>query len=258
MPVMEEHYTVGELAERAGISVRTLHHYDEIGLVVPSERTPGGYRSYRPADVERLAHVLAYRACGMPLEDIRIALDESGDGLIDHLTRQLDLINARLDALGRQRAALKKGLEAATMGINLGPEDRLEVFGEHDPGQYADEARERWGQTDAYRESHRRTSGYTKEDWQRLGAESEAIEQELAECLALGLPADAPRARAAAERHRLHIDTWFYPCSSEMHVGLADMYVADPRFTAHYDDRAPGLAEYVRDAVYANALADGS
>lgn len=140
------------------------------------------------------------------------------------------------------------------MGISLDPEEMLEVFGEHDPTQYAGEVEERWGDTDAYRESHRRTSSYSKEDWQRLGAESEEIEAELAACLLAGEPSDGERATAAAERHRLHIDRWFYPCSHEMQVGLADMYVADPRFTAHYDDRAPGLAAYVRDAILANAV----
>ncbi len=78
--------------------------------------------------------------------------------------------------------------------------------------------------------------------------------QELAACLREGLPSDGERARAAAERHRLHIDTWFYPCSHDMQVGLADMYVADPRFRARYDDIEGGLAEYVHDAIVANAL----
>ena len=193
-------YTVGELAQRAGVSVRTLHHYDEIGLVVPSERSAGGYRIYRRGDVERLSHVLAYRACGLGLDEIRVALAEDGDGLVEHLSRQLALLDERVDTLSRQRAALRKGLEAATMGINLGPDERFEVFGERDPGQYAEEARERWGETDAYRESHRRTSSYSKDDWLTLGRESEAIEVELAACLAAGLPADDLRPRAAAEK----------------------------------------------------------
>ncbi len=251
-------YTVSELAGRFRVSVRTLHHYDEVGLVTPSRRTAAGYRLYGPADAERLAHVLAYRACGLGLAEIRAALDSSGDDLVAHLTRQLALLDDRVDLLERQRAALTTALEAAEMGINLGPEDRLEVFGEHDPTQYADEAQERWGDTDAYRESHRRTSSYGKADWQRLSDESEAIETELADCLTSGEPADGARARAAAERHRLHIDRWFYPCSHEMQVGLAEMYVADPRFAAHYDDRAPGLAQYVHDAIVANALDGGA
>ena len=140
------------------------------------------------------------------------------------------------------------------MGINLDPDEIFEVFGDVDPLQYADEAEEHWGDTDAYRESHRRTSSYTKDDWLRLGQQSETVEAEIAACLEAGLPADGPRAKRAAEAHRRHIDTWFYPCSHEMHVNLADMYVADDRFRSRYDDRQPGLAEYLRDAIYANAL----
>lgn len=140
------------------------------------------------------------------------------------------------------------------MGINLDPEEILEVFGDTDPGQHAQEAQERWGDTEPYREAHRRTSEYGKDDWVRMRAEADAIEGELADCLASGERADGNRAKAAAERHRQHVDAWFYPCSHEMHVGLAEMYVADPRFTAHYDDRRPGLAAYVHDAILANAL----
>jgi MerR family transcriptional regulator, thiopeptide resistance regulator len=251
---IEPTYTVSELARLSGVTVRTLHHYDAIGLLVPSGRSSAGYRVYRRADAERLGHVLAYRACGVPLADIGALIDAPGVDRATHLRRQLDLLDARADDINRQRQALTRAWEAATMGINLDPDEILEVFGENDPTQHAAEAEERWGTTDAYRESHRRTSTYTKEDWQRLGGESEAIEEELASCLREGLNADSERARAAAERHRAHIDTWFYPCSYDMQVGLADMYVADERFARHYDEREPGLAAYVRDAIYANAL----
>lgn len=121
--------------------------------------------------------------------------------------------------------------------------------------EYADEARARWGDTDAFRESHRRTSTYTKQDWQRLGEEAAGVDEEFAACLQEGLPAGSPRAMAAAEAHRQHIGTWFYPCSYEMQTGLADMYVADERFTDRYEAISPGLARYVRDAIWANAVA---
>ena len=117
------------------------------------------------------------------------------------------------------------------------------------------EARERWGDTDAYRESTRRAKKYSKEDWARIRAELEGIEAGLADALAAGDAPDGERATHLAEQARLHIDRWFYPCSRAMHVGLAEMYVADARFRAHYDDRAPGLAEYVAAAIRANGTA---
>ncbi len=247
-------HSVGEVARMSGVTIRTLHHYDEIGLLRPSHRTAAGYRQYGQEDVERLARILVYRACGLSLPEIASVIDASGTDRAEHLRRQLGLLDAAAERLQQQRALLITAWEAQQMGINLTPEEYFEVFGDSDPRQHADEAQERWGETDAYRESNRRTSSYTKEDWARLGEQSGAIEAELAACLRAGEPADGPRARAAAEAHRRHIDRWFYPCSYDMHVGLAEMYVADPRFTAHYDDVEAGLAAYVHEAILANAV----
>jgi MerR family transcriptional regulator, thiopeptide resistance regulator len=247
-------HSVGDVARMSGVTVRALHHYDEIGLLHPSHRTPSGYRQYTPQDVERLARILVYRSCGLSLPEIASVMAASGTDRMEHLRRQLELLDATAERLQQQRQLLITAWEAQQMGITLGPDEYFEVFGESDPRQYADEAQERWGETDAYRESSRRTSEYTKDDWQRLGEESARIETELAACLREGEPADGPRATAAAEAHRQHIDRWFYPCSYDMHVGLADMYVADPRFAAHYDEIEAGLAAYVHEAILANAL----
>lgn len=118
---------------------------------------------------------------------------------------------------------------------------------------YADEARERWGDTEAYKESARRTKQYKPDDWARIKAEGEAVEVGMAELLRAGEPAEGPKAMELAEQARLHIHRWFYPCSHRMHAGLAVMYVADARFTAHYEERAPGLAAYMATAIRANA-----
>jgi MerR family transcriptional regulator, thiopeptide resistance regulator len=247
-------YSVGDLARLSGVTVRTLHHYDRIGLLVPSARSTAGYREYSTDDAARLGQILAYRACGLELAEITVVLAAAGIDRSEHLRRQLGLLDQRMAVLTEQRRVLATTLEAMDMGIGLDPEEMLEVFGDHDPRAHADEARERWGDTDAYRESHRRTSAYTKEDWLRMRAQADAVETELEACLVDGEPADGERAKAAAEAHRRHIDTWFYPCSYDMQVGLADMYVQDPRFRKHYDDRHVGLADYVHDAIMANAL----
>jgi hypothetical protein len=118
---------------------------------------------------------------------------------------------------------------------------------------YADEARERWGHTDAYKESTRRAKQYKPDDWAKIKAEGESVEAGMAALLAAGEAADGAKAMDQAERARLHIDRWFYPCSHTMHVGLADMYLADARFRAHYEERAAGLAAFVAAAIKANA-----
>lgn len=119
--------------------------------------------------------------------------------------------------------------------------------------RWEEEARERWGDTEAYEESARRTKGYTDADWARIQAEQEAVVARFAELMAAGEAADGKAAKAAAEEARLQIDRNFYPCSKEMHVGLAEMYTADPRFRSFYDDRAEGLADFVASAIRANA-----
>lgn len=127
------------------------------------------------------------------------------------------------------------------------------MFGDFDPTEYEDEVKERWGDTEAYRESGRRTKGYTSEDWSLIKAEGEPIVTGLAAALRAGIPADDPTVMDLADAHRLQIDKWFYPCSPEMQASLGAMYVADPRFTAYWDQFEVGLAEYVRDAIVANA-----
>lgn len=246
-------YTVGEVARFAGVTVRTLHHYDEVGLLSPSGRTAAGYRQYGDGDLERLQRILCYRALGFGLDDIAAILDDPRNDPIDHLRRQHELLTDQMDRLAAMVAAVEKTMEARKMGISLNPDEMFEVFGDADPSQYADEVEQRWGDTDAYKQSQRRTASYTKDDWLQIKAEGAAAEQRLAAAMAAGLPPDSSEAMAAAEDHRLQIDTWFYEVSPDMHRHLGDMYIADPRFTKHYEDVAPGLAQYVRDAIHANA-----
>ncbi len=103
-------------------------------------------------------------------------------------------------------------------------------------------------------ESRRRTSTYGKDQWKEAMAEGEAIAEDFAARLVAGDTPEGEATMDVAERHRLHIDQWFYECSHEMHAGLGDMYVADPRFAEYYEKYAPGLAEFVKSAIYANGV----
>jgi DNA-binding transcriptional MerR regulator len=246
-----EGHTVGEVAKLARVSVRTLHHYDEIGLLEPSGRTESGYRLYTDRDLERLQQVLFFRELGFALEDVtRILRDPAFDRKQALLAQRAMLVEKgkRLEAMV---ALVDRTLESLGKGQVMDAEQIFE--GDFEPGAYEEEAKERWGRTDAYAESKRRTARYTKDDWGRMRQEAEGIAQELAEVFGAGATAEEARATELAERHRLHIDRWFYPCSREMHVALGEMYVADPRFAEHYDRREPGLSQFVRDAIRANA-----
>jgi MerR family transcriptional regulator, thiopeptide resistance regulator len=250
--------SVGDTAALAGVTVRTLHHYDRIGLLSPSERTAAGYRRYTPSDLDRLHRVLVYRELGFPLEEVATLLDDPDADPAAHLRRQHRLLRERLERTQAMVEAVEKEMEAQQMGISLTPEERFEVFGEQDPSQYEAEAEERWGDTDAWAQSKRRTAAYTKEDWLRIRDESAGIEQRLAEALRAGVAPESERAMDVAEEHRQHICRWFYDCPPAMHAGLGRMYVEDERFTAHYEDVAPGLAQFVSAAVQANAARHGA
>lgn len=120
--------------------------------------------------------------------------------------------------------------------------------------EYEAEAKERWGDTEAYKISTSRVANYSLADWEIQKAEQQAAVDLFIAAMKSGLPADSSKAAEAAEAHRLQIDKWFYPCSYEMQSGLAQMYIADERFAKFYNDQADGLAQYVHDAIIANAL----
>jgi MerR family transcriptional regulator, thiopeptide resistance regulator len=246
-------WSVSQVARMAGVTVRTLHHYDAIGLLRPSGRSAAGYRLYEHGDLERLQQVLAYRGLGMGLDKIAAVLDDPDTDPIEHLRSHHQLLLDRRADLDRMITALEQTMEARKLGIQLEPEELFEVFGEHDPTRYAAEVDERWGDTDAYRESTRRASGYSKGDWQRMKAETEEHGRRLVQAFRAGNVPTGVVAMDLAEEHRQHVSRWFYSCSPTMHRSLGEMYVADARFTKTYEDMAPGLAEWVKAAWVANA-----
>jgi MerR family transcriptional regulator, thiopeptide resistance regulator len=246
-------YTVGRVADLSGVTIRTLHHYDEVGLLSPGGRSAAGYRIYEDRDLERLQRILFYRELGFTLGEISTIVDDPRTDTVGHLRRQRGLLKERIERLSAMVDAIDYELEAMIMEIPLTPEERLEVFGEFRPEEHAEEAERRWGRTEAYKESQRRVSSYTKEDWQRLRAEEEEIRARLAAALDAGLTPDSEEAMAAVEAHRRHISRWFYECGYEIHRGLTEMYVSDERFRSNYEATAPGLAAFIRDAARANA-----
>jgi DNA-binding transcriptional MerR regulator len=250
---MKDVLTVGSVSQRAGVTVRTLHHYDEIGLVVPAGRTESGYRTYGPAEVERLQEVLFFRELGFPLEEIKEVVTSQTYSRADALQRQRDMLEKRADRLLNMIEAVDRAVLAERMGVKMSSEEILEVFGDFDSKEYEAEAEARWGETDAYKQSAQRTAGYTKQDWENLKVEADGINQRFLDLRAEGVPPSDPAAMAVAEEHRAHITSWFYDCSIEIHTGLGQIYVADERFRKNIDKAGEGLAEYMSEAIAANA-----
>lgn len=248
---MTERWTVGQLADRTGVTVRTLHHYDAIGLLTPRHRSPADYRLYDATDLERLQQIVLYRRLELPLEQIAVLLDGPDDPA-EHLRRQRRALTTRRDELDQLVAAIDRALERTMNHRPATDAERTELFGEgfHDEQT---EAEARWGDTDAWHQSAARTRRYSKADWAAVKAENDAVNAAYVAAKRAGVAADSEEAMAIAERARTQINDRFYECSHEFHRGLGEMYVADPRFTATYDALEPGLAVFVRDAILANA-----
>jgi DNA-binding transcriptional MerR regulator len=245
--------TVSRVARMASVTVRTLHHYDEIGLLTPSGRSTAGYRLYADTDLRRLHQILLFRELGFSLEAIGRLLDDPAYDRATALRAQRDLLTDRMKETGAILRAVDTALDAIEEGRDMDASELFEGFDGFDHAQYREEAEQRWGETEAYKESMRRSKAYTKADWARIQGEGETTVTAMAALLAAGRAPESPEAMDAAEGARLHIERWFYPCSRAMHVGLADMYEADPRFRQTYESRAQGLAAFVAGAIRANA-----
>ena len=251
-PTPDAHYTVGRVAALAGVTVRTLHHYDRIGLLSPSRRSENGYRLYDYDDLERLRQIRLLRELRLSLEAVEQLVDAPAYDRRSALIAQRELLRERQERTESIIRGVDRALTALEEETKMDTTEMFEGLDDFDHAQYEDEVKERWGDTEAYRESMRRTRRYGKDDWARIKAEGEGVFAGLAELMAMGALAAGRAAMDLAEEHRCHIDRWFYPCSHEMHGCLAEMYTADPRFTEYFEKRAEGLAVFVQDAIRAN------
>jgi len=244
-------YTVGELSRLTGITVRALHHYDEIGLCSPSARSRSGYRLYDDADLLRLQQILLFRELGLSLQEIAVAIEQDTDRQ-ELLRRHRGTLVAKRDRLNAMIAAMDVALANVKGGPAMKADEVKALFHGFDPSSYEAEAEQRWGGTEPYQESARRTKRYGAAEWEEIQREVGAIYAAFVEQMRARAAPSEPAVQALVAQHRAHIDRWFYACSKEIHRGLGEMYVADPRFTQNIDKVAAGLARFIRDAITAS------
>lgn len=247
-------YTSGQAAELLGVSVRTLRHWDNLGVASPSGRTWAGYRMYSPRDMERLHRALVYRETGMPLADIREALEKEGSPK-EHLERQQRAIALKLDRLHRMIDAVDSLIEREEMNEKLTVEKRAEILGKDWDPQFDIDAEEKYGHTNDWKEAQRRQRFMSTQDFEQATANLREVESRLVEALAAGVKPASEEAAALAEDHRASL-VWF-DVTHAKHALIAPGYTDDPRFAKHYNDLAPGLAEWLRSAVENNARRHG-
>ncbi|MEV4220216.1 MerR family transcriptional regulator [Nonomuraea sp. NPDC049725] len=248
--------TVGATASHAGVTVRTLHHWDAIGLVSPSGRTSGGYRLYSAADIARIHRVLIYRELGLPLEDIGELLDAPSADMTVPLKQQRAQLLDRISRLRTMVDAVDRMIEAANAGILLSAEEQVAIFGRRWEPSWIAGARDRWGDTPQWVQYAERAAGRTPEDWQQVADSKAALEHDLAAAKRAGVTPGSAEANALAERHRASIGAYF-DCTHAMQVCLGRKQAEEPGFADYYDDLEPGLACWLRDIIDANARACG-
>lgn len=244
-------YTVQRLSSLAGISTRTLRYYDEIGILKPARINSSGYRIYGQAEVDKLQQILFYRELGVSLDGIRdIVSEPSFDGasaLKEHRERLLEK-RAQIDIL---IANVDKTIAVTEGRTKMADKERFEGFKQkmidENEKKYGKEIREKYGK-DTVEKSNAKVMNMTQEEYDRAASLAIQITETLAKAFATGDPA-SELAQKAADLHKQWLSLYWNQYSKEAHAGIAQMYVDDPRFTAYYDEKQPGTAAFLRDAI---------
>jgi len=232
---------IREFAAFVGVSVRTLHYYDQIGLLPPASVDKlTGYRYYDENSLLRMQEILFYRELDFPLKHIREILSSPQYDKTTALQQQKRLLTLKKERLERLIAAI----DSAGKGENI-----MNVFDNSEFETYKAEAKARWGNTAAYQEQSEKTQNYSRETWGSLQQEMWDIFAGFSACMADGSAPESEPAQEQVKKLQEHITANYYRCSREILAGLGQMYVADERFRANIDRSGEGTAEYAARAI---------
>ena len=232
---------IKEFAKFTGVSVRTLHYYDEIGLLRPAFVDKStGYRFYDENSLLRMQEILFYRELDFSLKSIGEILSSPNYDKNKALKEQKHLLTLKKERLER----LISAIEDAVKGDNV-----MKAFDNSEFEKYKAEAREKWGKTDAYKEHGEKTKGYSKQKWNDLAEGMDAIMGEFALAMKNGEKPDSDAAQALVKKLQNHITEHYYRCTDQILAGLGQMYVADERFRNNIDKHADGTAAFICEAI---------
>lgn len=232
---------IKEFAAFTGVSVRTLHYYDEIGLLQPAHVDRAtGYRYYDEASLLRMQEILFYRELDFSLKSIGKILSSPDYDKIAALDQQKQLLTLKKQRLER----LISAIDQAMKGENV-----MKAFDNTEFETYKAEAQQRWGKTDAYREHAEKTKGYSKDKFSALAADMDLIFGEFALCMKNGAAPEDREAQELVKKLQNHITENYYTCTTPILSGLGQMYVADERFQNNIDRHGDGTAEFVSQAI---------
>ena len=238
--------SVGELTRRTGVSARTLHYYDQIGLLRPSQTTAAGYRYYDGEAVALLQQILFYRELDFPLCDIKRILHSPDYDRIEAMKKHRTLLILKRDRMNELIRLTDETLKGES-NMSFTSFDSAEI--ERTRQAYTAEAEARWGHTEAYRQSAEREKGYSDEERARIQAEADDIFLAFANCVREDAAPGSERAQALVGRWQAHISAYHYDCSKPILKCLGQMYTADERFTGNIDRFCDGTAAFIREAI---------
>ena len=239
-------YTIKEIAELAGVTTRTLRYYDEIGLLAPADTGGNGYRYYDQESLLRLQQILFFRELGVPLSDIQTMMSLPDFSLMEALENHRKALQARASRLDRLIDTVDQTIATIKGEWIMTAKDYFEGF---DETRYADEVRERWGQTPQFAESQKKWAGFSKDQKEAIKAEGGRITLRMVGSDPNASP-DDPDVQAAVGEYYAYLNRNFYTCDLEFLRGLSDMWVEDPRFAINYERIREGGAAFVREAVH--------
>jgi DNA-binding transcriptional MerR regulator len=235
---------IKEVAKLTGISVRTLHYYDEIGLLHPRDTTESGYRIYDEDSLEMLQQILFFKELDFPLNQIKEIMDNPNYDKCQALNKQKELLIKKRDRLEQLIALVNRTIEGE-QPMSFQEFDMTEI--EKMKKQYAAEVKERWGDTEAYAQSKEKTSKYNKEQWKFLQGEGDAILRLFGENR--NDRPDGEVAQQLVKKWQDYITASYYNCTNDILSGLGQMYVADGRFMKNIDKYGEGTAEFMSKAI---------
>ncbi len=232
---------IKEFAEFTGVSVRTLHYYDEIGLLTPAFVDKStGYRFYDENSLLRMQEILFYRELDFSLKSIGEILSSPNYDKNKALKEQKHLLTLKKERLER----LISAIDGAVKGENV-----MKAFDNSEFEKHKAEAKEKWGKTDAYKAYAQRTKNYSKQKWNDLAAGMDRIMAEFALCMRKDESPDSTEAQNLVKMLQNHITENYYLCTNEILAGLGQMYVADDRFKNNIDKHADGTAAFICEAI---------
>ncbi|MEA4845998.1 MAG: MerR family transcriptional regulator [Clostridiaceae bacterium] len=244
-------YTINKLAKMAGISTRTLRYYDQCGILSPARVSSNGYRIYGQKEIDRLQQVLFYRELDVPLEEIKSILskpDFDGKAALENHLTALIAKRGQIDAL---IANVEKTLRSLKGEIDMADNEKFAGFKENliaeNEEKYGAEIREKYG-SEVVERSNAKLRDMTQEQYADAERLAKAYQETLKEAFKQGDPT-SELAQKACDLHRQWLCHYYDGYCKEYHMGLAEMYVNDPRFTEYYDKIAPGCAVFLRDAI---------